>query len=71
MAAERDGAGDLQEARNTMAYENGMSVEYEAVTEKVTVHFRGEKQELPGQYKTREEGIKAGEAYCRSHGWKG
>jgi hypothetical protein len=54
-----------------MSNERGMSVEYELITGKVTVHFRGERIELPGSYRTREEGMKAGEAFCRSRGWAG
>jgi hypothetical protein len=33
-----------------MPYEDKMSVEYDAVSKKVTVHFRGERVELPGKY---------------------
>jgi hypothetical protein len=53
-----------------MAYEPGMSVQYDFITKKVTVHFRGQRVELPGTYESREEGIRAGEEYCRQLGWR-
>jgi hypothetical protein len=53
-----------------MAYEPGMSVQYDFITKKVTVHFRGQRVELPGTYESREEGIRVGEEYCRQLGWR-
>ncbi|WP_153203075.1 hypothetical protein [Niveispirillum sp. SYP-B3756] len=54
-----------------MPYEENMSVQYDESTKSVTVHFRGEKQVLPGRYESQEAGKRAGEAYCRRQGWVG
>lgn len=54
-----------------MPYEPGMTISYDAITKIVTVYFRGQKVDLPRRYETREEGTRAGEAYCRQHGWSG
>ncbi len=54
-----------------MPYEAKMSVAYEDTDKTVTVHFRGEKIVLPGPYQTREQGMEAGEQYCRERGWQG
>lgn len=54
-----------------MPYETKMSVQYDEVSKRVTVFFRGGKTILPGQYQTREEGMRAGEQYCRERGWQG
>lgn len=51
-------------------YEIGMSVQWDGMTGQVTVTFRGERHVLPGAYRTRDEGMAAGEAYCRSRGWR-
>jgi hypothetical protein len=54
-----------------MPYEPGMSIQYDFISKKVTVHFRGQRVELPGEYASRAEGIRAGEEYCRRRGWLG
>ncbi|MCT7377395.1 hypothetical protein [Chelativorans salis] len=54
-----------------MPYEQGMNVQYDKIAQTVTVHFRGEKVTLPSKYPTMEAGMKAGEDYCRKHGWQG
>ncbi len=54
-----------------MPKEPGMGIAYDQVSKKVTIIFRGKKVILPGRYKTREEGIRAGEQFCRGQGWKG
>ena len=54
-----------------MAYEQKMSVDHDAITKKVTVYFRGKKIVLPGRYDSQEDGMWAGEKYCRDHGWEG
>ena len=54
-----------------MASEQGMSIAYDEVSKTVTVVFRGKKVVLPGRYESYEDGKRAGEQYCRDHGWKG
>jgi len=54
-----------------MPYEQGMSIQYDFLTKKVTVVFRGTKMVLPGAYETETEGRKAGEDHCRQQGWTG
>ena len=54
-----------------MAYEPGMSVQYDDLSKKVTVIFRGKKVVLHGRYQTREAGVRAGEQFCREQGWSG
>jgi hypothetical protein len=51
-------------------YEKKMDVGYEAFSKKVSVYFRGERKVLPALYNSLEEGIKAGEDYCREKGWE-
>jgi hypothetical protein len=53
-----------------MAYEKRMHVDYETFSKKVSVYFRGMRKVLPVLYDTREDGIKAGEQYCREMGWE-
>jgi hypothetical protein len=45
------------------------NIGYDQITQKVTIHFRGERIELPNSYRTQEEGMKAGKAFCRGRGW--
>jgi len=52
-------------------YERKMLIGYETFTRQVSVYFRGTRKVLPKLYDTREEGIKAGEQYCRDLGWEG
>jgi hypothetical protein len=54
-----------------MAYEPGMSIQYDCLRRKVTIHFRGQRIELPGTYESRDEGVRASEEYCRQRGWAG
>ena len=54
-----------------MPYEKKMHVDYEDFSQKVSIYFRGTRKVLPTLYVTREEGIKAGEQYCRDNGWEG
>ena len=58
-------------AEREKTYEKRMHVDYEAFSKKVSVYFRGTRKVLPTLYATREEGIKAGEQYCRENGWEG
>ncbi len=53
-----------------MAYEKDMDIQYDELSKKVTVTFRGKQVKLPGRYKNRGEGMRAGEQYCRNQGWK-
>jgi hypothetical protein len=54
-----------------MAYERKMHVDYERFSKQVSVYFRGIRKVLPTLYETREDGIKAGEQFCREQGWEG
>ena len=54
-----------------MPYEDKMSVSYDRLTRTVTVRFRGNETVLPWRYSTEEAGKKAGEDFCRRHGWTG
>jgi hypothetical protein len=54
-----------------VAYEKKMHVDYEAFSKKVSVYFRGQRKVLTTLYDTREEGITAGEQFCRENGWEG
>ncbi len=51
-------------------YETGMKIVYDAATRRVVVSFRARVSVLPGTHDTESEAVKAGEAYCRQHGWK-
>ena len=53
-----------------MAYEKDMDIQYDELSKKVTVTFRGKQVTLPGRYKNWAEGKRAGEQYCRNQGWK-
>jgi hypothetical protein len=50
-------------------YEAGMKITYDATSKRVVVAFRGRISVLPGNYESETDGIKAGELYCRQHGW--
>jgi hypothetical protein len=54
-----------------MPYEDKMRIVHDDLSKKVTVDFRGERVELPGKYEIKEEGMQAGERYCRKRGWQG
>lgn len=58
------------EGEAEMPYEEGMSISYDQITNELTVHFRGKRVKL-GKFASRDEALKAGEAYCRKLGWKG
>ncbi len=51
------------------AYESGMRVLYGENSKRVTVAFRGRLTRLDGVFATEALGIRAGEEYCRQHGW--
>lgn len=53
-----------------MPYEADMSINYDEKSGQLTVYFRGDRKEL-GRFKNHAEALKAGEAYCRKHGWSG
>jgi hypothetical protein len=53
-----------------MAYEKGMNIVFDLLSNTVVVSFRGEAVILPGRFLTNRDGIAAGEAYCRERGWK-
>jgi hypothetical protein len=52
-------------------YEDGMSIEHDTKTGKVTVYFRGTRKVLPEKCMTWSDAVRSGEAYCRAQGWKG
>ena len=54
-----------------MLYESGMNIQYDQNIKRVTVIFRGKRIELPDHYESPGSAIRAGEEYCRQHGWKG
>jgi hypothetical protein len=54
-----------------MPHEPGMNIQYDQNTKRVTVRFRGKRIELPDHYESPVAAIRAGEEYCRQHGWKG
>jgi|GEM_PF-4566536 len=54
-----------------MAYEEGMSFEFNEITNQVTVTFRGKKVKLSAHYKEYRRAKEDAEAYCRKQGWKG
>ena len=46
-------------------------IAYDEVAQTVTVTFRGKITVLRGPYPKRQAGMKAGEDFCRRHGWTG
>lgn len=54
----------------TMAYEANMTILFDVITKSVLVSSRGELTTLPGPFPDRRTGIAAGEAYCKTLGWK-
>jgi len=50
-------------------YETGMRVVYDEKSKTVAIVFRCRRHELEGPFGTASEGTKAGEDYCRRHGW--
>jgi hypothetical protein len=50
-------------------YESGMKIVYDGTSRRVVVSFRGRISVLPEACGTPEEGVAAGESYCRNHGW--
>jgi hypothetical protein len=51
-------------------YEAGMCILFDPERREVTVTFRGRRITLDGQYDTDHQAREAGEAHCRSLGWK-
>ena len=54
-----------------MAYEKGMNIDLNTITNQVTVTFRGKKTKLSGSYKDWTRAKEDGEAFCRKNGWQG
>ncbi len=52
-----------------MAYENGMSIQHDAINRRVIIHFRGKKHEIKAPGDDRAQAIRAGEEFCRQLGW--
>lgn len=52
-----------------MQYEPGMQIIWDVLTREIVVIFRGLATTLDQKFTTRDEGIAAGEAFCRSAGW--
>jgi hypothetical protein len=48
----------------TVAYEKGMNIVFDLLSNTVIVSFRGEAVILPGRYSNNKDAIAAGEAYC-------
>jgi len=53
-----------------MAYEADMTVLFDVITKSVVVGFRDKVVTLSGTFLDRKTGIAAGEAYCKTMGWK-
>lgn len=54
-----------------MAYEQGMSINYDEVSQTLTVYFRGRKREFNIRFNTSAEAKAHGESLCRQWGWEG
>lgn len=54
-----------------MAYEQGMAINYDAASHKLTVYFRGEKREFIARFNTHGEATAHGEKLCRQWGLEG
>ena len=52
-------------------YEEGMSFDFNEITNQVTVIFRGKKVKLSAHYKSYTRAKEDAEAYCRKNGWQG
>lgn len=52
-----------------MEYEPGMQIIWDVLTREIVIIFRGLVTTLDRKFSSREEGIEAGEAYCRAAGW--
>jgi hypothetical protein len=50
-------------------YESGMKIAYDDTSKRVVVAFRGRINVLPEACATHDEGVAAGERFCRNHGW--
>ena len=50
-------------------YEIGMKINYDPVSKRAVVAFRGRITVLPIAYETESEAFAAGESHCRSLGW--
>jgi hypothetical protein len=50
-------------------YETGMKVVYDRLSKRVVVSFRGRITVLPESFEQEAEAVKAGENYCKQHGW--
>lgn len=51
-------------------YEDGMAVDFDAVSKSVFIEFRNQLHYIIGPYTTRRDAIAAGEAKCRELGWR-
>ncbi len=54
-----------------MAYEEGMSFDFNEITNQVTVTFRGKKTKLSRHYTEYRRAKEDAEAFCREQGWQG
>lgn len=54
-----------------MAYEQGMSIQHDAINHVVTIHFRGKRYEIEVPGVDRATATAKGEEYCRKLGWVG
>ena len=54
-----------------MAYEEGMSFNFNEITNQVTVIFRGKKTKLSAHYKDYSRAKEGAEEFFRKNGWKG
>ncbi|MCQ9144551.1 MULTISPECIES: hypothetical protein [Brucella/Ochrobactrum group] len=54
-----------------MAYEQGMSIDYDVASHKLTIYFRGQKREFTAHFNSYAEAAAHGEKLCRQWGWKG
>ena len=53
-----------------MAYEKGMSINYDKETKTLTVNFRGETHEQRMNVRSDESVRLYGESFCRRRGWQ-
>lgn len=53
-----------------MAYEADMTILFDVITKSILVGFRDKFVTLSGPFLDRKTGVAAGEAYCKSLGWK-
>ena len=53
-----------------MAYEKGMSIQYDHATKTLTIHFRGETHEERMNVRNDDSVRQYGESFCRRRGWQ-